>query len=84
MIQQDPHFRLVNQAFPHIGKRLKLFWGEPEFKGYMEGLHTMGREGHREGFPKDVAQALFALALKHGAQHPELMRTKEDLWDPWA
>jgi hypothetical protein len=84
MLRENRNFKVVNDAFPHIGKRIQLFWGEPEFKAYMEDLQTMTRGGHREGFPKEVAQALFALALKHGMEHPKMMRSKEDLWDPWA
>ncbi len=84
MLDDDRNFNVVNAAFPHVGKRIRLFWGEPEFKPYMLDLQTMNRGGNREGFPTAVAQALFALTLKHGMEHPSLMQSKEDVWDPWA
>ena len=31
MIEDSQNYQLVNAAFPHIGRKIKLLWGYPEF-----------------------------------------------------
>jgi hypothetical protein len=85
VIQGWNEFKLINDAFPHVGRRLSLFWGEPEFNPYMEGLLTGGREGKRLGFPLPVANALLELAERHERKYPgRTIPPKKDNWNPFA
>jgi hypothetical protein len=84
VIDSSAEFKLINDGFPHVGRRLSLFWGEPEFNPYMEGLLTGGRQGKRQGFPIPVANALLELAERHERQFPpRIVPPKKDNWNPW-
>jgi len=47
MIKDHPHFKVINEAYPHIGKRMDLFWGYPEFNFYMNQLLYENKMGQR-------------------------------------
>lgn len=83
MIDDDENFRVIAQVFPHIGEKLKFFWGHPEFVPYIDSLQTDSRAGTRSGFPGAVLNALFALALKHEDEHPHLAPKQVDIWNKW-
>ena len=38
MIEDSAAFRIVNLHFPHMGKKIKLFWGYPEFVSLIREL----------------------------------------------
>lgn len=81
MLQHNPHFNAVNQAFPHIGIKLQEFWGSRDFVTYMLGLIHGTRDGTRRGFPGDVLFALYALSDEHQQAHPEfLSHAPDDFW----
>lgn len=89
MIEDYKGFVLINERFPHVGKRLKLFWGEPEFMPYIEALKSSARgKDMRKGFPQDVTEALFELTSLHERQYPgktvKRVTVKADMWDPWS
>ncbi len=73
MIENNINFQVINQAYPHIGKKLDLFWGCPEFNATMEHLQTDTRGGTRAGFPGPVLNALFMLAMEHEEAFPKLL-----------
>lgn len=81
MIDADESFKLITQAFPHIGKRLKFYWGHPEFAPYIDSLQTDSRQSTRTGFPGPVLNALFMLAMKHEGDHPHLAPKQSDIWN---
>lgn len=81
MIEQNKDFILINESFPHIGKKLQLFWGYPEFVALMDDLQQNKRGEPRQGFPMDIARALNNLDSEHSLVFPKLAR-KNDLWGP--
>jgi hypothetical protein len=52
----------------------------------MDGLVMSGRTGKRQGFPKDIAEALLRLASLHERRFPTKAKETEkvDIWDPWS
>lgn len=80
MIDGNKNFILINQAFPHLGRKLKLFWGCPEFNRMMDELQTDTRGGSRAGFPGPVLNALFMLAMDHDTAFPHLVVHDTDKW----
>jgi hypothetical protein len=80
MIEDSKNYQLVNAAFPHIGKKIKLFWGYPEFVTMMLQLQTDSRAGTRKGFPGDVLFALMDLEEKHDIEFPHLKRQIISNW----
>jgi hypothetical protein len=80
MIEDSKNYQLVNAAFPHIGKKIKLFWGYPEFVTLMLNLQTDTRNGKRQGFPGDVLFALMDLEVQHDIEFPHLKRQIISSW----
>lgn len=80
MIQRNQNFVQVNEAFPHIGKAIALFWGHPEFYEFSEGLQHQQDGKRREGFPANILTALFNLTSEHDKMFPELVPKKTDIW----
>ena len=80
MIEDSQNYQLVNAAFPHIGRKIKLLWGYPEFVTMMLQLQTDTRGGKRKGFPGDVLFALMHLEEKHDIEFPHLKRQITSNW----
>ena len=80
MIEQNPFFRQVNAAFPHIGKNIRLLWGHPEFAMYMDKLMADTRNGSRKGFPDDVHDAMLRLLQQHDRDFPRKTEPPKDMW----
>jgi hypothetical protein len=80
VIEDNPHYKVINAAFPHLGRKLKLFWGCPEFNVLMDELQTDTRGGKRAGFPGPVLNALFILAMEHEVAFPQLLGKQTDQW----
>ncbi len=80
MIESNSNFAVVNEAFPHIGRKLKLFWGCPEFNAFTHELQTDTRGGTRAGLPGPVLNALFMLAMEHEQAFPALVAKPTDQW----
>jgi len=73
MLDAKPHFNAINDAFPHIGKRLKLYWGRQEFFSYMHNLLNDTRGGTRKGFSAELLVALQSLSDDHDEAYPRLL-----------
>ncbi|MFZ4480205.1 MAG: hypothetical protein ACOYNZ_09995 [Rhodoferax sp.] len=80
MIENNKNFVVINDAFAHIGRKLKLFWGCPEFNSFIDELQTDTRGGTRAGFPGPVLNALFMLAMEHETAFPNLLGKQSDQW----
>ena len=76
----DGNFRTVQERFPAIAKKLRVFWGYPEFVALMHDLQQDTSDRPRIGFPADVLMALLALELAHDAQYPELVLQDRSVW----
>jgi hypothetical protein len=73
VLDANPHFIAINDAFPHIGNRLKLCWGHQEFFSYLHHLLNDTRGGTRKGFPAEVLLALQSLSDEHDEAYPRLL-----------
>ena len=82
MLEKNPDYILVNKAFPHIGKKIRLFWGNPEFASLIDDLQRDTRSARREGFPGEVLIALSILDSLHQLEFPALARRQSDVWKP--
>lgn len=79
MLENNPDYRAINEAFPHIGRKLKLHWGQPDFIHYVEELLHDTRNGQRRGFPFEVVVALTSIAEEHHALFSHL-DPRSDIW----
>ncbi len=79
MLELNPHYSAINQAFPHIGSKLKLYWGHQDFTRYMSELLHDTRNGQRRGFPFEVVVALTLIAEDHRQLFPHL-DPRTDVW----
>jgi len=80
MIKANADFKLINDAFPHIGKKLQLYWGQPEFNTYVEGLQSDTSGTSRAGFPGAILMAILSLARAHDVAYPHLIHQPADIW----
>lgn len=81
MITFNEDFVLINDKFPHIGKRIELMWGSNECAVYINSLLTDTRDGKRKGFPREVADALFRLSNLHDVEFPYSALKIVDIWN---
>lgn len=79
MLENKSPFDVVNLAFPHIGQKIKEYWGRDALVAYMEGLLHGTRDGTRRGFQIDVLMALQDLAEQHNATFPQFV-VSDDFW----
>ena len=80
-IADNELFQVVNQFYPHIGKKIEFLWGNPEFNDLLNRLINDTRDGAREGFPKPVASALLRLSILHDAEFPQYVKHySSDIW----
>jgi hypothetical protein len=80
MIEDSKYFKTVDTAFPNLGKKIKLFWGNPEFVTLANDLQHDSSDRPRAGFPSDVLFALHELEADHNAFYPHLARTDSNFW----
>ena len=64
-LENNDNFLVIKDRFPHIAKNIVLFAGHEEFNDYMNNLMMDSRDGHREGFPKEVSSSIFKLSIYH-------------------
>jgi hypothetical protein len=81
LMEANFHFMVINDAFPHIGKSLKVYWGYQEFVSYTRNLLHDNRGHSRKGFPMEVLMALQSLSDLHGVAYPHIL-PKDKLWSP--
>ncbi len=79
-IRDHIDFQLIDAAFPHIGKKLQLLWGNPEFHDFVQRLEQDTRQGARAGFPADTLFALARLVLAHDAAFPDQAPSGSSIW----
>ncbi len=75
------YFKTVDAAFPILGKKIKLFWGNPEFVTLAKDLQHGNIERHSEGLPSDVLFALHELEADHNAFYPHLAPKSSNPWN---
>lgn len=77
-LQDDFDFMLINTRFPHLGKRIEMFWGSNDFDSMINAIMSDTRGGTRQGFPDGVGSAIFRLQQKHDHLFPN---ATPDLWE---
>ena len=80
MIEESVSFKKVNEKFPNVGKKIKVFWGYPEFVELVHELQQDSGDRLRVGFPPDVLMALHELETKHNKMWPQLARKDKNIW----
>ena len=79
-IRDNTDFQIIDRAFPHIGKKLELLWGDTEFHRFVQRLEQDTRQGSRAGFPPDILFALARLVLAHDAVFPDQTPFGQSVW----
>ena len=79
-LTDNEHFKKVSAQYTRIAKELIKLWGGPECCGYINTLLQDTRGGTRQGFPPDVAKALFMLMQKHDKDFPQHALKVGDIW----
>ncbi|MGE5469863.1 MAG: hypothetical protein ACM3X0_03580 [Bacteroidota bacterium] len=72
----------IEARFPHISAKLRVFWGHPEFVAYINSLFIDTRGGTRQGFPKEIALALWKLHQAHDREFRHLAEDAASSWVP--
>lgn len=80
VLTHDPDFMVLNAKFKRLARRLKDLWGGPECPDFINELIHDTRDGTRQGFPMEVAMAIFKLSRKHDEAFPEHAKKNMDLW----
>lgn len=78
MISETNEIKVINEAVPHVGKALLVFWGSREFNEYTDRLFFDTRDGARQGFPKPVMSAIHKLCELHDRTFPQFVKVEED------
>ena len=78
MLENNPLFLVINDAFPQIGAKLKSFWGSAEFVSYMEFCRNYARHAPKKGFPVAVHNALLGLNEQHEKENPQIYSKLDD------
>lgn len=66
------------QEFPHVAKKLALFWGSIFFNDYVDNLVAVERKD-RQGFPFHTIMELQKIIDKHEEIYPEFKRPRS-IW----
>ncbi|MEN9374958.1 MAG: hypothetical protein RL710_115 [Pseudomonadota bacterium] len=80
MIDDNDNFKVINAAYPGVGKRLQFLWGYPEFHALMDELQQDTKGVLRQGFPEHILIALLDLESDHDREFPQLIAKKSDIW----
>jgi hypothetical protein len=80
MIEDSTYYKVIDEGFPGITKKIKVFWGYPEFVDLMFNLTQDSSDKPRMGFPSAVLFALHELAADHDAIYPHLVRKETNVW----
>jgi hypothetical protein len=76
----NENFKIVNERFPHIGKKLVGLWSSYAFSLFINELFQDTRGGTRQGFPKEISVALFRLMQDHDRLYPDVVYQAQDIW----
>lgn len=79
--KENANFQVIEARFPHIAVQIVESWGKRAFHLYIDTLFNDTKRVKRQGFPEDVAVAIFRLIQQHDEEHPSLMAASKDIWD---
>ena len=75
-----PPRQVIGEKFPKILERIELLWCSLELHKYLEQTMFTDRS-NRQGFPKDVMQALGEIHFEHTRVLKLKKMVSEDVWD---
>lgn len=78
-LENNPRYKLLKLQMPRIAQKLELFWGCPEFGPYVSHLMKDTRDGTRQGFPLEIANALLGLVEDHEFVFPQFREGHGDV-----
>ena len=81
MLTKNPQFKLINERYPHISEKIKSLWGDKECNIYLNELFNDTRANTRQGFPVEIASALFKLLQEHEFRFPAKRVVVRDIWN---
>lgn len=71
---------LLKEKYPRIYERIEATWGSPELDSYFDRLIIDDR-GNRNGFPKEVLNALLLLAKSNRKELPKNTTINKNKWE---
>ena len=77
MLELYEVFDRINSKYPHVAKRLQMFWGVPGFYQQLSAILLDTRDGERRGFPQDDLVMFFELSTIHDRDFPHLVVSYE-------
>jgi hypothetical protein len=80
VLEDSIYFKTVNEKFPNIASKIKLYWGHREFVVLMRELQHVSVDRQRAGFPPDVLFALHEMEVSHHLIWPQFKRNHKDIW----
>jgi hypothetical protein len=72
-------FQILNSRYARLGTRVAELWGHEGCTDYINELMNDTRGG-RQGFPADVAIALFRLVQDHERDFPQFIKNDTQIW----
>ena len=79
-VTKVPPRQIIGEKFPKILERIELLWCSLELHRYLEQTLFTDRS-NRQGFPKDVMQALGEIHVEHTRILKLKKMISEDVWD---
>jgi hypothetical protein len=79
-VAKIPPRQIIGEKFPKILERIELLWCSLELHRYLEQTLFTDRS-NRQGFPKDVMQALGEIHVEHTRILKLKKMISEDVWD---
>jgi hypothetical protein len=81
VIENSPCYQTIEFGFPNIARKIKVFWGNPEFTKLLQDLQTDSSDKPRAGFPADVLLALSELQSIHDSMFPQHAPKDRSIWN---
>jgi hypothetical protein len=81
VIEDSPYYETINFGYPNIAKKVRVFWGYPEFTKLMQELQTDSSDRPRAQFPGDVLFAISELQTIHDLGYPRLVIKEKSIWN---
>ena len=78
---KSEHYKNLNKLHPHIIERIKLLWGRPEARIYLNNLLLETRDGARMGFQAPASKAIMFFLNEHDTHFPQYVEESQDPWD---
>ena len=79
-LANNENYQIIARRIPRIAQRLDALWGHEAFPAYLGELMNDTRGGARQGFPEDVAIALFRLLQQHEKEFPQYVKPVGEIW----